>query len=96
MKVIDIEENNRTIRAIVISHRFTDFPDIICSGRKIYQLPCQVGRKSFDIKELKPKYHQGSLVYLIRSKRVNVKRLKEVSVKTDELFTMYESEFCPF
>ena len=96
MKVIEEQIDNRTIKKLVISHRFTGYSNIVCSGRKIYQLPCQIGRRSFDIKELKPKYHQGSLVYLIKSKRVNTKRLKEVSVKMNEFFILDESEYCPF
>ena len=88
MKVIEKQEYNRTIKIMVISYRFTGFPNIVCSGSKIYQLPCQIGKKFFNIKELKPKYHQGSIVYVINSKRINSKTLKIRALKINE--------FCPF
>jgi hypothetical protein len=81
---------------IVISHRFNGFPNIVCSGSKIYQLPCQIRKKSFPLKELKPKYHQGSIVYLINSKRVNCEFLKTNALKVNEEFTLEINEFCPF
>ena len=62
MKVIEKQLDNHTIKIMVISHRFKDFPNIICSGSKIYQLPCQIGKKSFELKEIIPKYHLGSIV----------------------------------
>ncbi len=49
MKVIEKQEDNHTNKIMVISHRFKDFPNIICSGSKIYQLPCQIPYyKTFD------------------------------------------------
>lgn len=63
MKVIEKQEDNRTIKIMVISYRFSGFPNIVCSGSKIYQLPCQIGKKSFELKEITPKYHQGSIIY---------------------------------
>ena len=55
MKVIEKQEDNSTNKIMIISHRFNNFPNIVCSDSKIYQLPCQIGKKSFNIKELKPK-----------------------------------------
>jgi hypothetical protein len=81
---------------MVISHTFKGFPNIICSGSKIYQLPCQIGKKSFNIKELKPKYHQGSIVYIINSKRINSKTLKFNVLKVNEEFILEKIEICPF
>ena len=96
MKVIEKQEDNRTIKIMVISHRFNGFPNIVCSGSKIYQLPCQIIKKSFPLKELKPKYHQGSIVYLINSKRINSKVLKINVLKVNEEFTLDCFNFCPF
>jgi len=96
MKVIEKQEDNRTIKIMVISHRFKDFPNIVCSGSKIYQLPCQIGKKSFQLKELLPKYHQGSIVYIINSKRINSKLLKFNNLKVNEEFILEKIEFCPF
>jgi hypothetical protein len=96
MKVIEKQEDNRTNKIMVISHRFKDFPNIVCSGSKIYQLPCQIGKKSFNIKELKPKYHQGSIVYIINSKRINSKILKINVLKVNEEFILEKIEICPF
>ena len=96
MKVIEKQEDNRTIKIMVISYRFKDFPNIVCSGSKIYQLPCQIGKKSFQLKELLPKYHQGSIVYIINSKRINSKNLKIKALKVNEVFILDEIEFYPF
>lgn len=52
MKLIEKQIDNRTNKILVISHRFKDFPNIVCSGSKIYQLPCQISKKSFQLKEL--------------------------------------------
>jgi hypothetical protein len=96
MKVIEKKQDNHTINIMVISHRFKDFPNIVCSGSKIYQLPCQIGKKSFNIKEVLPKYHQGSIVYLINSKRINSKNLKIRALKVNEEFILEINDFCPF
>jgi hypothetical protein len=84
MKVIEKQLDNHTIKIMIISHRFKDFPNIICSGGKIYQLPCQIGKKSFRLKEIIPKYHLGSIVYLINSKRINSKKLKINVLKVND------------
>lgn len=81
---------------MVISHKFKGSPNIICSGSKIYQLPCQIGNKSFELKEIIPKYHLGSIVYLINSKRINSKTLKINVLKVNEEFILDINEFCPF
>jgi hypothetical protein len=96
MKVIEKQEDNRTNTIMVISHRFNKFPNIVCSGSKIYQLPCQIGKKSFNIKELKPKYHQGSIVYIINSKRINSKLLKINNVKVNEEIILEINKISPF
>ena len=88
MKVIEKQLDNHTIKIMIISHRFKGFPNIICSGSKIYQLPCQIGKKSFELKEIIPKYHLGSIVYLINSKRINSKTLKFNVLKVNEEFIL--------
>jgi hypothetical protein len=96
MKLIEEQQDNHTNIFMVISHRFNGFPNIVCSGNKIYQLPCQIGKKSFTLKELKPKYHQGYLVYIIQSKRVNTKTLKKNNIKVNEKFIISINKNCPF
>jgi hypothetical protein len=96
MKVIEKHENNRTNKVMVISHRFESFPNIVCSGVKLYQLPCQIGKRCFQLKEIKPKYHQGSVVFNINSKRINVKRLRENARKVTEEFLLETTDICPF
>ena len=96
MKVIEKQLDNHTTKIMIISHRFKGFPNIICSGSKIYQLPCQIGKKSFELKEIIPKYHLGSIVYLINSKRINSKTLKINSLRVNEEFILYKTETCPF
>lgn len=96
MKVIEKQIDNHTNKILVISYKFNDYPNIICSGGKIYQLPCQIGKKSFKLKEILPKYHQGSLVYIINSKRVNSKTLKTKALKVNDEFILETIQFCPF
>jgi hypothetical protein len=96
MKVIEKQLDNHTIKIMIISHRFKGFPNIICSGSKIYQLPCQIGKKSFELKEIIPKYHLGSIVYLINSKRINSKTLKFNVLKVNEEFILDKIQICPF
>ena len=96
MKLIKKQLDNYTIKIMVISHRFKGFPNIICSGSKIYQLPCQIGKKTYSIKELKQKYHLGSIIYLIESKRINTKVLKTNSIKVNDEFILEKIKFCPF
>ena len=83
MKTSEYQQDNHTIKIFHISHRFKDLPNIVCSGKMIYQLPCQIGKKSFDLRLLNEKHHLGMVVYLINGKRYSVKRLKELSYKVD-------------
>lgn len=96
MKIVEKQEDNHTIKIMVISHRFNGFSNIVCSGSKIYQLPCQIGKKSFSLKELKPKYHLGSIIYIINSKRISANKLKTSALKVYEEFTLEKKSFCPF
>ena len=96
MKLIEEQVDNYTIEIMVISHRFNGYPNIVCSGRKIYQLPCQIGKKSFKLKKIYPKHHLGSTVYIINSKRINAKRLKSLAIITNEEFILNKIKNCPF
>ena len=96
MKIIERQSDNYTIKIMIIDYRFNNFPNIICSGGKIYQLPCQIGKKSYKLKELSKKYHLGSTVSLIESKRINTKNLKNNAIKTNEEFILEKIKFCPF
>jgi len=96
MNTIEIQKDNHTIKNMIIDYKFKGFDKIVCSGGKIYQLPMQVGRKCFTLKELKQKYHLGSIVYLINSKRVNSKLLKNLAYKTTEYFELEIIGTLPF
>ena len=96
MQTIEKQQNNYTIKYLVISHIFNNFENIICSGSKIYQLPCIKNLRSYGLKELKPKYHLGMQIYLIDTKRISSKRLKENAIKVNKLFEIERFEFCPF
>jgi hypothetical protein len=96
MNTIDFDDINHTIKIMLLTYRFNNYPNIVCSGSKIYQLPCCIGKKSFGLRELKPKYHQGSIIYLINSKRINSKTLKRNAVKVNEKFILSKNTFCPF
>lgn len=96
MKVIEKQTDNRTIKIMLISYKFKNFPNIVCSGSKIYQLPMQIGKKTYNLKELKPKYHQGSIIYLINSKRINSKVLKNNSFKVNDELIIEDVATIPF
>lgn len=96
MKLIEKQLDNHTIKIMVVSHRFNGFPNIVCSGSKIYQLPCQIGKKSFPLKEITPKYHLGSIIYIINSKRINTSKLKTSALKVYEEFILEKKSFYPF
>lgn len=96
MQVIEKQINNSTIKILIISHKFKGFPNIVCSGSKLYQLPCQIGKKSFKLKELTPKNNNGSIVYLINSKRINKKLLKKSAYKVNEEFLLETIIDTPF
>ena len=44
MKTIVITDKDKKTEYIIISHKFKGLKNIIVSGGKIYQLPCQVGK----------------------------------------------------
>jgi hypothetical protein len=96
MELVEEQQDNHTNIFMVISHRFEGFPNIVCSGNKMCQLPCQIGKKSFQLKELRQKYHQGYLVYLIQSKRVSTKTLKGNSIRVNEKFLIETIKETPF
>lgn len=96
MKLIEKQVDNHTIKIMVISYKFNGFPNIVCSGSKIYQLPCNIGKKSFNLKELSPKYHLGSIIYIINSKRINAKKLKLNAIAIKKEFILEIIEDCPF
>ena len=96
MKTSEYQQDNYTIKILHISHRFNGLPNIICSGKQIYQLPCQIGNKSYKLKQLNEKHHLGMVVYLVESKRYSVKRLKELSYKVNENFILSNIKNCPF
>ena len=96
MKIVEKQEDNHTIKIMIISHKFEKFKNIVCSGSKIYQLPSQIGKKSFPLKELKQKYHLGSKIYLINSKRISTKTLKKSALKVYDEFILEKKQLCPF
>jgi len=91
MKVIEKQIDNRTIKIMLISYKFKNFPNIVCSGSKIYQFQMQIGKKTYNLKELKPKYHQGSIIYLINSKV-----LKNNSFKVNDELIIEDVATIPF
>lgn len=96
MKTLEKQEKNYTTIEMVISHKFNGFPNIVCSGGKIYQLPIIIGKRSYPLKELEPKIHIGSIIYRINSRRVFASKLKKVSIKVNEYFMLEKLMDCPF
>ena len=96
MKIIEYQQDNYTIKNMIISHRFIGYPNIVCSGKKIYQLPCQIGNKSCGLKELTQKYHCGMIVYLIESKRVSISKLRKTIYRVNDIIVIEKIQLCPF
>jgi hypothetical protein len=96
MEVIQKQDGMHTIEVLKISHRFKDYPFIVCSGKSIVQLPMSVGKRSYGLKTLKQLYHVRQNIYLINSKRVSTKKLRELSYKVKEEFILNYKKDCPF
>jgi hypothetical protein len=96
MQLIEKQIENYTTISMIIDYRFRGFDNIVCSGKKIYQLPCTINNRSIPLREVKQIEHLGALKYLIRSKRINAKVLKANSVKVDELFEIDKIISTPF
>lgn len=84
MNIVEYQENNYTIRKLVITHRFEGYPDLVVSGKLLYMLPRSRSKRSYPLKELKKKYHMGSEVYLIDTKRVTTTKLRSLAKTTKE------------
>jgi len=92
MKTIVITDKDKKTEYIIISHKFKGLKNIIVSGGKIYQLPCQVGKKSFKLKEIvKKRYY-----YWIESKAYSEKKLKELIYKRKDKIILREEYFYPW
>ncbi len=96
MKVIDVETDSLQLKYMIISYKFKNLPNIVCSGRKIYQLPCQIGFKSYGLKEIRSKYHVCRPSYLIESKRYSDLQLKSIAYKVDEKYLVESICLYPF
>lgn len=84
MKIIEYQEDNYTIKKVVITHRFRGYPDLIVSGKILYMLPRTRSKRYYPLKELKKKYHLGSEVYLVDTKRVTTTKLKSLAIPSKE------------
>lgn len=86
MKTIDvIDEYEKTV-FMIVSHKYKGLKNIVVSGNKVYQLPCQIGKKAFRLKEI----IKRNRFYLIESKRYSVKQLRKIAYKrTDKIIIDY-------
>lgn len=96
MKLLEIQQDHLQLKYMVISYKFKGLPNIVCSGKKIYQLPCQIGKKGYQLKEIIPKYHVCRTNYLIESKRYSDLKLKSLAYKVDERFLLEKFNPYPF
>lgn len=96
MKVIEIKIDDEIQKWLMISHRFYELLNIICSGRKIYQLPCYIGKRGYYFKEITPKEHMNKPYYLIESKRYSERKLKKWSIKVSDRYLLDTEYIYPF
>ena len=97
MQLIDRQVNRCTVKFLVISHRYEGLNGLIVSGNKLYQLPCMVGSKSYDLKEIEPKRNtQGFTYWYFQGKKLSKKRLKGLSIKVIEEYELNRFESTPF
>lgn len=96
MKTIIINKGDSQLKYLIITHRYIGLANTVKSGDKIYQLPCVIGKRSYKLKEIKPKYHMCMAHYTIESKRYSAKQLKELSVRFDDNILLEETSLYPF
>lgn len=96
MKILDIQKNDLLFKYLVITHRFIGLPNIVCSDKKIYQLPCVIGKRSYELKEIKPKYHVCRPYYTVEGKRYSDLKLKELAVLFEDNILLEEESLYPF
>jgi len=96
MKVIEFERDSLQLKYLITTHRLIGFKNIVVSNKKIYQLPCMIGKRSYDLKEIKPKYHMCMIHYIIESKRYSIKQLKKLIVRFDDKILIEKTPLYPF
>lgn len=97
MKVIEKQIDNLRIIFLLVEYRFANYPNLVFSNNCFYQIPCQIGKKSYGLKLLKPKYHNGRIVYNVESKRIPISKLRKLSIKVNnEEIEINREIICPF
>ena len=75
-------------------YRFKGLPLLVLSDDgKFYRLPFRSNNKSYGIKELKVKYHNGKNKLLYNSKRYTKSQLDELKYKHKELLKKENNQF---
>jgi hypothetical protein len=92
MKTIAVTDKKYKTDYMIISYKFKGFKNIVVSGGKIYQLPCQIGKRSFDIKEITKKGYY----YWIESKPYSRKYLKSKMYKRKDQYLINIEQLHPF
>jgi len=92
MKTLDITKEYSKTVFMIVTHKIKGLKNIVVSGSKLYQLPCQIGKRSFELKEIIKR--KG--FYLIESKRYSSKQLKELAYKRADKIKIDEIPLYPF
>lgn len=92
MKTINLTTEDTKTIFIIISYKFKGLKNIIVSGKKLYQLPCQIGKKAFELKEI----INRNGFYLIESKRYSIKQLKSLIYKRKDKYLLDIEYIYPF
>ena len=93
MKIVTITTEDDKIEYLVISYKFKGLKNIVVSNKKIYQLPCQIGKRTYPLKEIKPDKNN---LYWIESKPYSVKQLKNLIYKRKIKFKLCIIPLYPF
>ncbi|GAF93353.1 unnamed protein product [marine sediment metagenome] len=82
METINTIDSEEKTVFMIISHKYKGLKGIVVSGKKVYQLPCSIGMRTYNLKEIIKR--KG--FWLIKSDRYSTKQLKELSYKRADKF----------
>lgn len=92
METIDIIEKEEKTVIMIISHKYKGLKDIVVSGNKVYQLPCVIGKRYYELKEIV----KSKGFWLIKSNRYSLKQLKELAYKRSDKVILETIDLYPF
>ena len=92
MKTVNITSKYEKTVFLLITHKIKGFKNIVVSGKKIYQLPCTIKNRSFDLKEIVKKGYY----YWIESKPYSRTKLLSLAYKRSDKYALDIDPLYPF